>query len=456
MDFLGSEQFLLLVGAALFFQLVPKRAENLLLLAISWGWYLWFDGYFFLLLLFATIFDYWIAQKIYSCSSRPQAKIMLIASVLVNVSLLFTFKLLFYVSDIVDPDSFMGTAVKYGMPLGISFYTFHSISYVVDVFRKVTPPARSFVAYGVFVSFFPKIMAGPIERYSSFSFALENKLNVNADVFYRSFRLIVLGLFLKLVVSNNLWVLNKFLFEGQLSAHFILNWLSLYSYSTEIYADFLGYTFLARGAALLFGINLAKNFNSPYLANSPKDFWQRWHISLSTWFRDYVYLSLSGNQSKFFLSLFLTMALAGIWHGFGVNFLLWGFYHAFVLAICRLLSLCIVTATIPNFMRQVATFHLVALGWLFFRVESLKEIGVFLKGFFQIKSLEASEVGAFGYFLSYLAPWVVALVILVGVKEKLGWKKFGRCLEAFFLGLAIVAITLFGVTDEIPFAYFKF
>jgi D-alanyl-lipoteichoic acid acyltransferase DltB (MBOAT superfamily) len=272
------------------------------------------------------------------------------------------------------------------LPIGISFYTFQSMSYVIDVYRRQIQPTRDVVEFATFVSFFPHLVAGPIMRPTTLLPQIEHPRRFDLARFYQGWYLIGWGLTKKVVVADNLAPIVKDLFDRGPEIDGGLALLAVYAFAFQIYCDFSGYTDAARGIAKCLGFELALNFNLPYFATSPKDFWARWHISLSTWLRDYLYIPLGGNRGgpwRTGRNLMLTMVIGGLWHGAAWTFVLWGAYQGLILVGHRLAEpyLARIRPTDPvdracwKAVRIGATFHLVCLGWLFFRAESLAQVG---------------------------------------------------------------------------------
>jgi D-alanyl-lipoteichoic acid acyltransferase DltB (MBOAT superfamily) len=304
------------------------------------------------------------------------------------------------------------------LPIGISFYTFQSMSYVIDVYRRELKPTRNLIQFAAFVSFFPHLVAGPIMRPTSLLPQVSSRRRFNLHQFYEGSYLILWGLVKKVVLADNLAVVVNDLFGRwrELDGGSCL--LALYAFAFQIYGDFSGYTDIARGVAKCLGFEIPLNFNLPYFATSPRDFWNRWHISLSHWLRDYVYFSLGGNRRGTLLTyrnLMVTMVLGGLWHGAQWTFVVWGFYQGILLVLHRLAA-----ARLPQFepadpveracwtgLRIVVTFHLVCIGWLIFRADSLEQVAVMLTAIFQRPAIPAA---------SHLVPVALTIIPLLLVQ----------------------------------------
>lgn len=334
------------------------------------------SGIFFLLLIFSSILDYAIAKLIYDERDKFYRKLYLVISVLVNLGLLGYFKYTNFFIDNVnlafDADFKFQDII---LPVGISFYTFQTLSYTIDVYRKELEPTKSFMDFLFFVSFFPQLVAGPIVRASDFIPQIYKRLKLTKEEFNAALFLIIGGLLKKAVISDYISInFVDRVFDAPNSYTSFENLMASYGYAIQIYCDFSGYSDMAIGLALLMGFWLPPNFRTPYQSASITEFWRRWHISLSTWLRDYLYISLGGNRGgkfKTYINLFLTMLLGGLWHGASWKFVLWGVLHGSALAFERFFGNLI---KLPKnyFVKTIQillTFHFVAFCWLFFRAK---------------------------------------------------------------------------------------
>jgi len=322
---------------------------------------------------------------------RSKRKLLISTSVIFNLGVLAYFK---YCNFFID--SFHTLFTNVGMnidkpilniilPVGISFYTFQTMGYTIDVYRKDIKATSSFWDFAAYVSFFPQLVAGPIERASSLLPQLKSRVVPSQTQIYDGISLIIWGLFKKIVIADNVANMVNFFFDpsNNLSDTSVAL-LAAYSFSIQIFCDFSGYTDIARGVAKLFGIELMLNFNRPYFARSIQEFWRRWHISLSTWLRDYLYISLGGSKSgklMTYRNLFLTMALGGLWHGASWMFILWGVYHGTLLIIDRVTP----SFKIPHIAKVVFTYHLVCFGWVLFRTPDIPTFNYWLKNLFSLQ-----------------------------------------------------------------------
>src|SRR2546423_5114944 len=338
--------FLFLIPVALVYWRLPHRAQNILLLCASYFFYGWWDWRFLALMICSSLIDFLIAQRITPKSGNVNRRKWLIFSLIVNFSILGTFK---YFNFFVDSFSTMlGTFGVHNVPLplirillppGISFYTFQEVAYIVDVYKDRLAPAKSFVEYGLFVSLFPHLIAGPIQRPGHLLPQVQQDRSFNADRFFDGLMLIFSGLIRKCVVADNCALLANAAFGGQVGkSNLWIVLLGTYAFAWQVYGDFSGYSDIARGSAQLLGFHFMVNFRQPYLSARLQEFWRRWHISLSSWLRDYLYIPLggsAGSQWRTSLNLITTMILAGLWHGANWTFIIFGAIHGGVLGIER-------------------------------------------------------------------------------------------------------------------------
>lgn len=370
---------------------MPHRLQNRMLLVASYVFYGYWDYRFLSLILFSTIVDYFVAKRMFVAQTREHRRSLLIISLVVNLGLLGFFKYFgFFSQEFQGLLELVGLTVSLPalniiLPVGISFYTFQTLSYTIDVYRGDNKPADNFLDFALYVSLFPQLVAGPIERSTHLlPQILKPRPRSNSD-FTEGLYHVLTGLFKKVVIADNMAPIVNTVFStspADLTGPEVM--LGIYAFAFQIYGDFSGYSSIAKGVAKWLGFDLMWNFKNPYFAISPSDFWRRWHISLSTWLRDYLYISLGGNRGKpFFVyrNLMLTMLLGGLWHGAAWTFIVWGFYHGSLLIGYRLLELkgFIQTKSVnmskaTHIFRMVLFFHLICLSWLLFRAESMEQV----------------------------------------------------------------------------------
>jgi alginate O-acetyltransferase complex protein AlgI len=367
------------------------RIQNLLLLTAGYYFYASWDPRFLSLLIASTVMDYACGIWVDRVEGPRRRQGVVALSMALNLGILGYFKYFnFFAESLYRFLALSGVSIPLGhlqvvLPVGISFYTFQSMSYVIDVYRRQIRPTRNLIQFATFVSFFPHLVAGPIMRPATLLPQVASYRRFSRDQFYGGSYLVFWGLFKKVVVADNLALIVSELFGRSQSLDGGLALLAIYAFAFQIYADFSGYTDIARGVAKCLGFELTLNFNLPYFATSPKDFWERWHISLSNWLRDYVYISCGGNRGstpRTYRNLVLTMILGGLWHGAAGTFVIWGLYQGLLLVLQRMatpwlervqpadpIDRCCWTG-----FRIVVTFHLMCFGWLIFRSQSIDQI----------------------------------------------------------------------------------
>jgi alginate O-acetyltransferase complex protein AlgI len=351
------------------------------------------SGKFVVLVIISAIADFILSNLIYQVTDKHEKKVLLLISVIMNLGLLFFFKYTNFFIGMMN-DLFHGTVhpLNLILPVGISFYTFENLSYTIDVYRGHFKPVTRFIDYLYFLSFFPKLMMGPIVRAADFLPQLNQPYYVSKEDFARGFYLIFSGLFKKIVISDFINVnFVGYIFDDP-SKHTGLECLmGVYGYALVIYCDFSGYSDMAIGIARWCGFKITANFDSPYQSSSITEFWRRWHISLSTWLRDYVYIPLGGNRQgkvKRYVNLFATMLIGGLWHGANWNFILWGGMHGVALSVdkareyvAKKLNIDI-SPRIVKILGIIVTFNFVCFCWIFFRANSMSDAGAILRQIF--------------------------------------------------------------------------
>ncbi len=378
---------------------LPHRAQNYFLLAASYFFYACWDWRFLGLIFISTAMEYACALEIDRSQNESRRKFFLTLSLVLNIILLGFFKYFnFFTQSLVSLGAFCGweiplPALHVILPVGISFYTFQGMSYTVDVYHRETKPAQKLLDYALYVSFFPQLLAGPIGRVKFLLAQVLEPRSVTRTGIREGLYLVGFGFFKKVFVADNLAPIVNHVFAkgGGLSAWEVL--LGCYAFSFQIYADFSGYSDIARGLSKMMGFELMLNFNLPYFSTSPRDFWRRWHISLSSWLRDYLYIPLGGSKKGSrgtYVNLLVTMTLGGLWHGAAWTFVVWGVYHGVLLIFNRIFAdiserLCqsrgcrLLSAPVWTALKIFITFHLITAGWLLFRARSLAQAGLFFQ-----------------------------------------------------------------------------
>ena len=440
-------------------------AQKLMLLAASYYFYGQWEWHYVLLVWFSTIVDYLIGLRM-PRTAHPRRLITL--SVIVNLGFLAIFKYANWLIDTVNTGSIaLGsglhiTPIDLLLPVGISFYTFQSLSYTIDVYRGVLPPRKNLLDYALAVAFFPQIEAGPIVRAREFLAELDGDRRVDFGDVKRALVLIAFGYVKKLVFADNLALIVDPVFDHPAAHGFWDSLLAVYAFAFQIYCDFSGYTDIAIGCALLLGIRFPQNFNYPYAAQSIQDFWRRWHMTLSRWLRDYLYIPLGGNRlgsARTYANLMTTMLLGGLWHGASWNFVIWGGLHggylAFERAVLGRLRWWNVDNPGAHALRILVTFHLTCLAWIFFRAHSLPQAQAMLANFNQ-PSLSSFDAAANRGPALLVAALFGAQLLGAHLHYKDRIAASRGPLLAVALAAAIVAMIWFAPAQTAPFIYFQF
>jgi D-alanyl-lipoteichoic acid acyltransferase DltB (MBOAT superfamily) len=374
------------VVLALYWRL-PLRGQNHLLLLASYVFYGYWDWRYLGLLGASTIVDYYVGYYLVRLDDQRKRKLLITISVVMNLTFLGFFKYFgFFVNEFAALLTNLGfqphlPILQIVLPVGISFYTFQSMAYTIDVYRGITKPASSLSNFALFVAYFPQLVAGPIERSNQLLPQLENQRRYRQGDFAEGLYHILLGMFKKVIIADNLAPIVNRVFDtpaAELTATEML--IGVYAFAFQIYGDFSGYSSIAQGVSRWMGIDLSYNFRMPYFSRSPSEFWQRWHISLSQWLRDYLYIPLGGNRhgpTRTYINLFLTMLLGGLWHGANWTFIAWGAWHGMLLIGYRLAGTETFEKPASNVLltvlQAVAMFHFVCIGWIFFRAGSMEQ-----------------------------------------------------------------------------------
>ncbi len=369
--------FLFLPISLLLYFILDKKYKNVFLLLISLFFYAWGEYNLVLIMAGSVVVNYFFGIIIELFSVRGQKKLALyslISGVSINLLFLIYYK---YIHFLVENLNLLNINIstdfsQVTLPVGISFFTFQSISYLVDVYRKSVSAQRSIVNLGMYISLFPQLIAGPIVRYADITKEIETR-SVNSQLFVSGISRFIIGLAKKVIIANNLGLIADKVFgipADDLSS--LSSWIGILAYSLQIYYDFSGYSDMAIGLGRMFGFNFKENFNFPYVASSIKDFWRRWHISLSSWFRDYLYIPLGGNKKgKFrtYINLFIVFFVTGLWHGASWSFIVWGLFHGLFLILEKLIII-----KLPSKIKFLGHFYamiVVMIGWVLFRADNL-------------------------------------------------------------------------------------
>jgi alginate O-acetyltransferase complex protein AlgI len=456
--------FLFLSLVVSLYWLLGWRAQNRMLLVASCFFYGWWDWRFLLLMLASATVDFILAQRIADSPSPTVRRSFLTFSLILNFSVLGFFKYFdFFAHSLLDALGSIGVhsvslpLLKLILPPGISFYTFQEVAYIVDVYRGRLEPSRRFVDYGLFISLFPHLIAGPIQRPAHLLPQVQNPRRFDGEKFFGGLMLILLGLFRKSVIADNAANMANAAFDGKLGHSFWVTIIGVLAFALQIYGDFSGYSDIARGSAQLLGFHFMVNFRQPYLASSLQDFWRRWHISLSTWLRDYLYFSLGGSRRgtlRTYRNLMTTMLLGGLWHGANWTFVVWGGLHGCWLSIERMFRRSEESAAGFRPIGWAVTMTVVGLSWLFFRAH---DVGQALAMLADLRLFEwQSSFAPILVYLGAITAITAAIDLCLELRgEEYPFEKAPEIAIATAAAFCLV-LTVFGPMEMNAFIYFQF
>jgi alginate O-acetyltransferase complex protein AlgI len=456
------------------------RHQNALIVIASYVFYGWWDWRFLSLILFSTLVDYFVGAQLGKEENQRRRKILLWTSILVNLGFLGFFKYFnFFLDNFVEAFTFFGMplqtrALSIVLPVGISFYTFQTLSYSIDVYRKKLEPAKDFISFAAFVSFFPQLVAGPIERATNLLPQFYKARTFDRNLAVDGLRQILWGLFKKVVIADNCAEYANLIFNNSADYNGSTLALGALFFAFQIYGDFSGYSDIAIGTSRLFGFNLMKNFAFPYFSRDIAEFWRRWHISLSTWFRDYLYIPLGGSHGGNWIKIrntFIIFVVSGFWHGANWTFVAWGTLNAIYFMPLLLFNqnrknIDVVArgklaASFSDIIKIIFTFSLTLVAWVFFRAENIAHAFSYLAGMFSKTIIELPDEDLLkSSFLTIclLAGFIVTewigregnfAIEQIGLK----WPQKTRWL---FYALIVFSVGMFMQTEEVPFIYFQF
>ncbi|MGC8989142.1 MAG: MBOAT family O-acyltransferase [Verrucomicrobiia bacterium] len=465
----NSDTFLLFFGAfGLLYYMVRSnlRARNALIVIASYIFYGWWDWRFVPLLAFTSVVDFVAAILIHDSHNQLHRKKWLAMSIIANLGVLGFFKYCgFFVDSIVAGLAQLGIHAEPRtwnliLPVGISFYTFQSMSYTIDVYRKQIPPTKDPLQFLAYVCFFPQLVAGPIERAQNLLPQFAQKRIVTDQKITDGIWLLIWGMFEKVVVADNLAPLVEMVYQHPVnSAPAVL--LATAAFALQILGDFAGYSDIARGLAKILGFELMENFRLPYFAPNPREFWRRWHISLSSWLRDYLYISLGGNKlgrKRTYANLMITMFLGGLWHGAGWHFVLWGIWHGLGLVTHRFWRErhpTLSSGLLPRATAHTAALAFILYGWILFRASSVGDALVLTKALTSLNS--PAWLGSYVVNLvMYSAPLMLMMAWQARAKDMLAPVRIRPWLRTLLEGLLLWLIVFNWRRDAPPFIYFQF
>lgn len=457
------------------------KFQNFLIVAASYVFYGWWDWRFLSLILFSTLVDYAVGVQLSKETNVKKRKLLLYTSLLVNLGFLGFFKYYnFFLDNFISAFSFFGNDIHSNslniiLPVGISFYTFQTLSYSIDVYRGKLKPTKDFISFAAFVSFFPQLVAGPIERATNLLPQFYEKRKFDYHLAVDGLRQILWGLFKKVVIADNCAIYANQIFNNSDDYNGSTLVLGAIFFTFQIYGDFSGYSDIAIGTSRLFGFNLKKNFASPYFSRDIAEFWRRWHISLSTWFRDYLYIPLGGSRGGTWMKVrntFIIFIVSGFWHGANWTFIVWGALNAIYFLPLLLLKKNRVNTdtvaqgkylpTMKEFINMVITFSLTVLAWVFFRAENIGHAWRYLSEIFSYSFFTLPYYAGIGLAVSTIIIIFIFVVIeWVGRENEYAIEKFGikrsRLFRWLFYVIIILSIYLFGnFSVDLEFIYFQF
>lgn len=406
--------------------------QNSFLLLASYFFYGWWDWRFLVLIAFSSLVDYTVGIKLFSSSNPTRRRMLLLCSIFINIGILAFFKYSnFFVQSFKDAFTFFGQPVddpillNIILPIGISFYTFQTLSYTIDIYRKKLSPTKDIIAFFAFVSFFPQLVAGPIERAKNLLPQFYKKRTLDYDNAVDGMRQILWGLFKKIVIADNCAIYANEIFANHSNYSGSTLLLGAMFFAFQIYGDFSGYSDIAIGTSRLFGFQLKRNFAFPYFSRDIAEFWRRWHISLTTWFRDFLYIPLGGSQNGTWLSIrniFIVFTVSGFWHGANWTFIAWGVLNAIYFIPLMLLNknrlhtdIIAKNKIFPNFIEStqiLTTFFFTLIAWVFFRAESVSHALSYISGIFSLSLFSVPEV------TSKTTLWLILLMIAAEWRQR--------------------------------------
>lgn len=452
---------------------MPGKFKNYFALLASIIFYSWGAPRFIFVILGTTFLDFHLVQWMAATKTTLYRRLMLTLSVSINMGLLFYFKYSnFFVENVNSMLSMFGMTgvhwTKLVLPIGISFYTFETITYVVDVYRKIHKPLKNFWDYQLYIILFPKLIAGPIIRYHQLADQITDRsANETIDDKLIGFYRFILGLAKKVIIANHLGQQADAIFSlDYIHLSTSTAWIGILAYTFQIYFDFSGYSDMAIGIARMIGFRFPENFNNPYISQSISEFWRRWHMSLGAWMRNYLYIPLGGNRVnskwRLYFNLWIVFLASGLWHGASWSFVLWGAYHGFFLVIERVF-LSKVLASVGKMISTLFTFLVVIIGWVFFRIEKLSDAFVYLKRMFVFENGTGVSLykGVYLYFgIAFLFAFFVYTKWGQIIQDKIYFNPYTTkrhfsltLISVLLLIICVSSITAFGFN---PFIYFRF
>lgn len=445
------------------YYLVPRQGRNIFLFIVNLIFYGWGEPKLVLLMVFNIFFNYiggWLVDK-YRADAKKK-KLFLILTCVLDIGILAVFKYTGMITETLNMLPFLNIPeLQISLPIGISFYTFQTMSYVIDVYRDDAPVSKNFINFGTYVALFPQLIAGPIVRYRDVAEQLVNRRET-LEMFTRGVKLFMVGLAKKVIIANTMGTLTTNIFATTDENGVVGTWVGMIAYTFQIYFDFSGYSDMACGLGNMMGFEFLKNFNYPYIAKSITDFWRRWHISLSTWFKEYVYIPLGGNRKgvkRQILNLLIVWGLTGLWHGAAYNFVLWGLYYGLLLILEKFV-LKKFLERLPSFIQHIYTLFIIIIGWGLFYFTDVGQLGKFMVDLFNFGNGICGNQ-AFNLIMSNLPMLIIAAVASTPLATTLYTRfehtRFMWIPETLYC-MGVLAVSTASLVNQSynPFLYFRF
>ncbi|WMM24485.1 MBOAT family O-acyltransferase [Tissierella sp. MB52-C2] len=445
----------------------PRKYKNFILLVSSLFFYSWGEPKYIWIMIFSTVLDYTCGRFVHyyrESGDLSKAKVWLGVSIFGNLGLLGFFKYSnFLISNINNLLGFNIPLLNLVLPIGISFYTFQTMSYTIDVYRGDTEVQNNIISFGTYVTLFPQLIAGPIVRYRTVAEEIDNRVE-SYDLFSEGIKRFILGLGKKVLLANNIGMLWDNISKMS-NIPVLTAWIGIFAFSFQIYFDFSGYSDMAIGLGKIFGFNFLENFNYPYMSKSITEFWRRWHISLGTWFKEYVYIPLGGNRKgkvNHIRNILIVWGLTGIWHGASWNFLLWGLYFGIILIMEKLFLLNILKK-LPSFIGRIYSMFLILISWVIFAFDSLGSGLNYIKVLFRFGDINLLDNRSLYLLYTNILLFLILTIGSTDIPKKI-WNhiknesnKVGWIIENVFLILVFLLSIAYLVDQSYnPFLYFRF
>lgn len=445
------------------YYLVPRQGRNIFLFIVNLIFYGWGEPKLVLLMVFNIFFNYiggWLVDK-YRADTKKK-KLFLILTCVLDIGILAVFKYTGMITETLNMLPFLNIPeLQISLPIGISFYTFQTMSYVIDVYRDDAPVSKNFINFGTYVALFSQLIAGPIVRYRDVAEQLVNRRET-LEMFTKGVKLFMVGLAKKVIIANTMGTLTTNIFATTDENGVVGTWVGMIAYTFQIYFDFSGYSDMACGLGNMMGFEFLKNFNYPYIAKSITDFWRRWHISLSTWFKEYVYIPLGGNRKgvkRQILNLLIVWGLTGLWHGAAYNFVLWGLYYGLLLILEKFVLKKFLDR-LPSFVQHIYTLFIVIIGWGLFYFTDVGQLGEFMVDLFNFGNGICGNQ-AFNLIMSNLPMLIIAAVastpLAAMLYNRFEHTRFMWIPETLYC-MGVLAVSTASLVNQSynPFLYFRF